>query len=240
MSANCTKDFQITIGSPVLAAYWKFDEAAGTQRADSTINGNDISTTIGSISAVAGKISNAVRIPALDVDPSGAAVATLSFTPVWGGQSITIAGWIRNAGAVIANETQFYFLGNVGMGWRIVLQTINNNEFQAIFVDEFGASVTVNSGVIVAVNTYYFFTIILDIPSLTIGISVDDSAVVTAAILGAPSVPVTNEFNARNQSGATQRDLDELGIWYRKLTAAEITYLFNGNAGRTYPDVPTS
>lgn len=236
MSANCTKDLAITIGDESLVAYWKFDEAAGAQRADSTINGNDLSTLIGAISAVAGKISNAVRLSSVGAP----AIGTLAWIPVWNGQSITIAGWIRqDPGPLLFNSTKYYFSGAVGLEWSLGLEAINNNEYQGLFVDEFGASVPVSSGVIIAAGSFDFVVLQLDIPNLTVGISVNNSAIVTAAIPAAPSVPATNGFNSRNQDASGNRDLDEMGVWYRKLTVAEISSLYNGNVGRTYPDVPS-
>lgn len=234
MSANCTKDFQITVGGS-LVAYWNFDEAAGTTRADSTPNSNTLSQALGTIGSTAGLISNALRL-AFTTAPS----INGTITPTWNGQSITIAGWIRQTpGALLFNSTKYYFSGAVGLEWSLGLDAINNNEYRGVFVDEFGAIVNVASGVVIAAGSFDFVLLQLDIPNLRVGISVNNSAIVTAAIPGAPSVPASNGFNSRNQDASGNRDLDEMGIWYRLLEAFEIASLYNGGAGTTYPAVPT-
>lgn len=240
MSTNCTKDLEITIGGS-LVAYWKFDEAAGTTRADSTPNNNTLSQVLGTIASTAGVISNAVRLTAVPTAPLISGVVS----PTWNGQDITIAGWVRDAGyffSTISNSTHYYFSGAVGLEWALGLEAFNSNEYQVFFLDEFGVFTFVNSGVISAGDVYHFIVLQLNMATLRIGISVNNSAMVTGAITGAPpSVPASNGWQSRNQDATpgASWDFDEMGIWYRLLEPFEISSLYNGGAGTTYPAVPT-
>lgn len=239
MSVTCTKDFQITLADPSLVAFWKLDEASGTTRADSTPNGNTLSAILGAPSSVAGKISNAMRIP------NDGTLMRANLTPVWVNQSVTAAGWIRSSALIVGSESQFSFNGN-SLGaeeWSIYIipkDTGADRNFYAGFFNEVGpVTVEVDSGTIFSLSTFHFFVLELDIPNLTLGISINNSSMVTVAIPAAPVAGVSSGFNSRNTETQNVRDLDELGIWYRKLTSDERAFLYNSGAGRTYPDVPS-
>jgi hypothetical protein len=238
---SCTKDFEIAITDLSLVGFWKFDEVAGNSRADSTANGNTITNIpiLGDFLSTAGKISNALSLD-IDVFLNGPAF-TSSLTPVWNNQSVTIAGWFRetNAGPFINNSTKYRF--SVGGGlWDMGVIAVNNDEFQGYLRNDLGVETDVSSGVIVSSNVYYFIVIQFDYDARTIGISVNDSAMATLAFAGTTTAQPSCGFSARNQANSGSYNYDEFGIWFRKLTPTEITYLYNGGTGRTYPDVPSA
>lgn len=239
MSVNCTKDFALTVTDNSLAAFFRMNEVAGNTRTDSK-NGNVLTNIpiFGDFQSTAGKISSALRLN-IDAFPNGPAFSG-NITPVWDNTSVTIAGWFReaNAFAFIGNNTKYRF--SVGGGlWDMGVIAQNNNEFVGYIRNDVGVEIDIPSGVTVSSNVFYFILIQFDFVGRTIGISVDGSSIVTAGFGGTTTAQVSCGFSARNQGNSGSFDYDEFGIWYRLLTAAEITFLYNSGAGRTYPDVPS-
>jgi hypothetical protein len=85
------------------------------------------------------------------------------------------------------------------------------------------------------VETWYFFAAVYDSAASQIRVSVNDSTPAITAFSG-PVFHGSQALGVLTGAGALSNcAVDELGIWNRALTAAEITTLYNSGAGRTYP-----
>jgi hypothetical protein len=87
--------------------------------------------------------------------------------------------------------------------------------------------------------TWYFLWCEHDASGNTIKISVNDGTKYSAAF----SSGVADSNGSLNIGGYAADGyfdgiIDEFGIWKRKLSDTEITYLYNAGAGRTYPFAP--
>lgn len=70
------------------------------------------------------------------------------------------------------------------------------------------------------------------------GSSVASDAVTTNNVSGANSIPYIGRFNGA--SSPMNGAIDEVGIWNRGITSAEVTSLYNGGTGIQYPFTSSS
>jgi hypothetical protein len=72
-----------------------------------------------------------------------------------------------------------------------------------------------------------------------VNVCANDGAVASTSTSGQAPVTGASDFNiGRRQAGDFYTDglIDQVGIWKRKLTSDEITYLYNSGNGRSYAD----
>lgn len=70
-----------------------------------------------------------------------------------------------------------------------------------------------------------------------IAISVDAGTPVTASFSGGVNSTTTVPYIGRDRSSYSQATYDEISWWRKKLSADEITWLYNGGDGRQYSDL---
>jgi hypothetical protein len=207
-----------------LAAYWKLDETSGT-RFDSV--GTNNLTENGSVGSTLGKIGNA----ATGFSTTDYLVNTSTVGQITGDWTATC--WFRTGSDINTNQ---------GIVCRTTT-TANDVEYLLdIFSNNVRFVLSTSSGIYVAqtpiaTNTTYFVASWYD--GTNINISLNDGAVTSTA---APGIPV-QLFGSELTVGLRLDDsrpflgdwIDEVGIWNRVLTSGEITQLYNGSAGLTYP-----
>lgn len=159
------------------------------------------------------------------------------------GVSFTIAGWFSISSTAVSRTVCKYFnvtnnVVNIEIFFRTdgkveaYFQNTGGTYFEAITASAFDDG---NFHLIVA--TYNHTT-------GDIKVNVDDGAG-TGTAGSSGSKDTTTSLTANNwgqqESGGNQYDgkMDEIGVWSRVLTAGEITELYNGGAGITYPFTPT-
>jgi hypothetical protein len=204
-----------------LVSYWKLDETSGT-RFDS-VGTNNLSDT-GSVGSAIGKQGNAA-----DFDGTNYLSTALDGTTL---TAVSIALWFKADDILTANLEGVLSWARIGKPTDfapfIIIQT--NSGAIRLYADN-GYQVT--SGAL-ANNTWYHVVCTYDgtdwkmyldgglVGTYTGGIGTD--------ITNANTVYVGSGFD-----GQFPGDIDEVGIWDRALAGGEITTLYNGGSGITYP-----
>jgi hypothetical protein len=208
-----------------LVAYWKLDETSGT-RIDSAGSSNLADNNI--VGSTTGKIGNAANFNGTNY---------LSTTSTWApSNSFTISAWIKLNSALKRTI--------VGQDWadtppeiRNFLFRIDNGTLEFFILSGGATSVNLSS---VALNdgNWHFVAAIYDDTASTIKIWADTNTN-TAGSVPTPSFQATTIYVGRRQFLIAPDnfigDIDEVGIWNRALTAAEISILYNSGAGITFP-----
>lgn len=174
-----------------------------------------------------------------------------------GGVTLTQTGTVSSANGHIAHEDVticgWFYLNALGaakiligksdtasaavQAYRVFASAANN--LSAAISDSIVVTTITDGGPLVT-GTWYFFAFVYDASTQTGKLSLNNGAFSTATIaminqsavnlaLGRDSATVgVNYHNGR---------LDSISFWKRELTAAEITYLYNGAAGRIYDEL---
>lgn len=211
-----------------LAAYWKLDEAAGVNRADSV--GSSTAVLNGTVASVTGKVGNGASFNGNAANYLSV-VDNAAINPV--GTSFTVAFWYNLN--VIANQGFISKFGGAG-GNEFIVDYTTTPTLRFLFYGATTVSVTLSitndADSFHAVRAWY------DLPTNTVWLQWDDGTPNSAA---APvgGVNVSNSdlrfgvFDHATRPGNCI--LDEIGFWRRVLTDEEWTeYL----TGITYPFTP--
>ena len=88
-------------------------------------------------------------------------------------------------------------------------------------------------------GTFYMWTIVWDAPNNLVTVYKNASSFATISLSGNESADTTsNNLTLGRQNNATNYTngvVDEVGIWSRALTSAEVTTLYNAGSGNQYP-----
>jgi len=212
-----------------LVAYYSQEDTTGT---DATGRGNTL-TAVNTPTSVLGIVGNGVSYASASSQyQTRADNADLSMGDI----DFTIAGWLKattlpgaaslfgkwhSSGGATPKE---YWVGTVGT-------TL------AFYVSSDGSAQTnINFGTTLATATWYFVVAWHDSVGNTINITANDGTVASASY-SSGVFDGTSPFRL----GAMASDnnyqngiLDEVGVWKRVLSAAEITELYNAGSGRDY------
>ena len=217
---NVKRDESTLLGG--LLAYWKLDTASWL---DSSGNGNTL-TANGGVSVVSGKINNCANF---DGDVDNSVFMWLSRTNFFDFNSgnFSISQWV-------------YFEGS--------------SYFQSLFSTRVDGAATSNSFSVVADSSnilgfydgeftgdlytfsssnWYHLTTVRD--GSTINFYVDGSFVASVAKSSPYELTSIAMGGHLNGEEPLNGRIDEVGVWNRALTGAEITSLYNAGAGNTYP-----
>lgn len=222
-------------GTGTLAGYWKLGDGGPTW-VDST--GTTDLTENGTITAVTGKVENAADFESSDGADylSGGDTAALEFA----GSDFTIAGWVNVENIAIRTIVAKY--NTTGNQREYALRfnnTPNPDVFQFIVSNDGTATNILSASTHGAPSTgSWYFVVAYHDNGTEIGISVNDGAFDTAAhTTGVFAGSATFCIGAWDTGNYWDGQIDEVGIWNRLLTAAEITWLYNSGNGRTYEDL---
>lgn len=216
-----------------LIAFWKLEEASGN-RVDSTGNTKTL-TPSGAPGNQAGKIGNAVAFVKtssqylLRADETAFRMFRKTAS-VYDQAGSTVAGWINLVDitftVVIAAKEGFdisYFSG----GWHFRV-------FNAVPATIADASVVISP----TFGTWYFICARWD-GGTGIDLSINNGTRGTASIVGTPNPGDATEFHlgvgAVSDTAFTNGAQDAWGIWNRRLSDAEVAYLYNNGTGRELP-----
>lgn len=210
-----------------LLAYYTLDEPGGV-RADSSSKNNYLNP-VGSVFNTTGKKgSAATNFSNLNYLVSSA--ATLNASQNW-----TIAFW-ANATSFSGNSGYPLVMGETGGDNRWFLYYEQSTSRYIFETQPTGNGLKYNVVITYSnanVNTWHFIVMTYTAATRTKSISINNGTPVT----GTHPVAADNSGNTTIIGDRWGGHLDEIGIWQRVLSSAEITYLYNGGAGRTYIDL---
>jgi hypothetical protein len=232
-----------------LVAYWNLDETSGNR-----VNafGTGDLTELGSVSYRAGKIGNAATF-GTGATNIGLSTASLAMPDTTNG--LTISMWLRrdmNASATSGYWLSGFDLADVshipfgvlqfsqgGSYKRLRMYVEDTTGVQATIMDN---SILSNMGQYQHVVAYYNPNTPVDhgvlgywldaLPRLQTGEGESRTAV--------PQLKASTRFALGNAPGTTSSgswpgSIDEVGVWNRMLTQAEVDALYNQSIGLTYP-----
>lgn len=198
-----------------LANYWKFDESSGNA-VDSTGNANAINN--GSVTYGPGKINNgAVISNGANYTTSTANISTNSFS---------FSVWLF---PTTENVQQNTIVRNAGGGTGVIFRIDNGAGHILAFA---GGTTLITSNYSLPLNTWthVVWTASPSGSIIYINGTVDNTSANVATI-------DTSNMNIGLGGGGEyfQGTIDELGLWSRTLTQAEVTQLYNSGNGLQYP-----
>lgn len=213
-----------------IVSYWKFDESSGN--ASDSVGSLTLTNT--SVTYDAGKINNGA-------DCGTGVSSNVGFvggTPVWnmgGSTAKSIAFWFKPN----ANATAFA---------RIIdfrRSATSSGEFTMSYYDDTGYKLagylngnTFSYTVTLTVDTWYFIAVTCD-ASNNVKVYIDASQVTTGTWGTAGSGSNHTQINGANGSisggFSGPFSFDEMGVWNKELSGAEVTELYNSGTGKQYP-----
>lgn len=201
-----------------LLAYYKFDGNSNTSVGSN--NGTDTSITYS-----AGKISDGADFNGTSSNIKLAVETTMT-------TSFTIAGWVKTD---VNNAYKgIYYSGENTNAWALFMQNTGKIELLENNLAEYVGATVLSTG------TWYHVALVKSTDSGTnLTIYVNGASDGTASC-GSVQTPTTFAyFGIKRESGVNSNFwdgmLDEFGLWDRALSGAEISELYNGGAGLTYP-----
>ncbi len=217
-----------------LAAYWKLEESSGVRH--DSIGSSSLSDAYGNVAQGAGKVNNAASFGG-----SGVLYANDGSALIVAGSSFTLAGWVKlNAktsdGSIAgrwgtSGAEYLIFYRSSADRFECDLNGYYNNGAGSVFADNFGSPQT---------GMWYFVACWYDTTNGMMGISVNGSANTKAYSGGVPYTGETFRVGCMGAGHCLTGGVDELGLWDRVLSAAELsvlqggcTYLFNGCGAAT-------
>jgi hypothetical protein len=217
--------------------YWAFEETGSPDRyVDLTQNGDDLLN--GGFASVSGIIGNAAG-GAPPTGPRGFFLRNLNgfnATPEARSDSVTAFGWSKFS-LPLRHEVVALGLHNSvgGIPFNIILRGASGGEF-ILITDTSTPVPTAIPG------DWFFWSIIYEsiTPSYTVQIN-DDSPITVSSSYSAPVYGVNFIVAPSDYTGDTAdgQFADESGVVFRKLTADERNFAYNGGAGRTWPEIST-
>lgn len=207
-------------GAP--ASYWALGEASGNARED-TAGALDLSES-GATASAAGKIGDAV------VFDGTTHLLNATLAPAG---NFSFAGWF-NTDAIGANQTVLSRWNETG-GNRSFWLLLNDAGGLYFFVSSDGSATEVvfNANGLTA-NAWHFFAVTYDGAALKM--YVDADPVEQTAYAGGTYAAAGNFLvgNGDNPSAPFTGLVDELAYFTAALTAANVAFLYNSGAGRTW------
>jgi hypothetical protein len=222
-----------------IVAYWKLDESSG-DASDATGNGNTLTNT--NVTYNAGIINNGATFSSITNTLLHADNASLSITG-----AMTINVWFKFAHAtptqaynVLVNK---YTAAGSQRSYQFYLTYSGGAYYMSWYVSANGASAGGLDYLMSNMGTgWHMYTVSLT-PSTNMKFYLDGTLLNTYTT----SIPSgiydgTAIFYVGNNvpDGFADGTIDELGLWSRALTDAEVTSLYNSGAGLAYPLSPAS
>lgn len=219
-----------------LISFWELEEATNATRLDSvTVTGNNLTSNAG-VTQQVGIVGNAAGFA---LTSSQYLSRTSNSTLQFGNKDWTVCAWAY-LNSLPASDMQVVSKQQSGAGeYSMVWKPAGPRFLLDIKAGSGTYVLSLASSVIVTTATWYMVVTSFTAATGIGSISVNDGVVDTAAKTGNPGVDNTLFcIGARATPGEFFNGrIDQVGKWNRVLTAAEITYLYNGGAGRSYAEI---
>jgi Concanavalin A-like lectin/glucanases superfamily/Right handed beta helix region len=218
-------------------AYWKMEEVGSAATRVDSVGGLGLAVAAGSVPSRTGKISNGPDFPGVTTNglvyPADAGHAAIELGDIdW-----TISLWVYFDTLTLQYHTMTSCRTGSGYEWDVYLNNYGG-PISFYFVKAAGGTMNLTSFVTPVVNTWYFVVCQYDSVNDLAKIYVDGTFK-NQVSSSAPVVTTTSYLHvgidSTDSSSPIDGCVDEFGIWKRLLSDSEITTLYNGGAGLTYP-----
>ncbi len=212
-----------------LVGYWRLDEASGS-RADNSGNANTL-TDNNTVTSTTGQVGTAATFTRANSERLSRADQASFETAA---ASWTACGWARFTtlpGLIMGLVSKWNAVGTIG--YRLHLDT--GSKPSVVSNPDGGAGITATWGSALSTATWYFIAGGYDAGTQKVWVSVNAGTPVSSSAAAQTLPDGTHEFQlgAVDSAGHLNGDMDEWGFWNgRVLTAAELTYIYNGGTGR--------
>jgi hypothetical protein len=218
-----------------LVAYWKLDETSGT-RFDSVSTNN--LTDDGGVGFATGKVGNAALFDTSNQALDGGNVLAFERT-----DAFSVFAWVYLTDTSGAREVIGKINPTGQRGWEM---RVDNSNLSLFIANVWGTNAigVQHTGTSISANTWYQIGFTYDGSSSASGVKlyINGVAVVvdtilrdilTATIVSTASLFIGARFSTFAAQFAGR--IDETGVWSRVLPDGEISGLYNGSSGLTYP-----
>jgi hypothetical protein len=216
-----------------LVAYWQLEEGDGLPRLD-VADGNDLTQTNG-VTQEVGKINFGAGLDGVDQYLSSTSESLC--LPSVAIPEFTMAGWAKlatNAG----NQILLSRYATVGDHRSWILWTAPTNTIVVLWSANGISTTTSNAITIPAAGSFFFFA--MRVTDTDIDLFVNDTTIntditATGPLYKTPVPPLGVGARVTPPGFFLEGVMDEIGAWKRPLSDDEITTLYNGGSGITYP-----
>jgi len=220
-----------------LVAYWNLDQADGEVKVDS-FSTNHLYDYSGTIDASNGKIRMASYF--MTNESEGLVLTNGNFT-FTGQQSFSVAGWFN-----IQRTTdwqQVISRSGYNREWQVQVRSAATNLQFFVMTNsvdpEAGNGILVDGKYVITSNEWHSFAAVCDAEGDKLYLYCDGKTTQSANFAFDSYCVDTGVLTVGQQYNSSTRrfdgSIDELGVWNRALTAAEIEVLRNNGIAMTYP-----
>lgn len=220
-----------------IVSYWKMDEASGN-RADSVGSNTLTANGTGGVGSAAGKINDAADIESADDDYLSITDAAQTGLDILG--NFTLSVWMKPESLSGAVSPGIVTKLTAGTGYAFVLDWSSAPAWKPTWVRE-DSSTPLQGASAPSVGNWIHYVWTFD--------GTDLRLYTNGALDGGPAAYTSHSDSGANfnigrsvlySSRKYDGLIDEVGVWSRAITAAEVTSLYNSGAGLTYPFTTSS
>jgi len=218
-----------------MVAYWKLEEASGT-RVDAHTGGHDL-TALNSPGRAAAKIDYGVDFGGYLANQNLSSADAELKLPNAGDSDFTVAGWASLADKT-ANRAIASRWDTADFSWSLIYEAAGNR-----FFGLYGADGTNTTAVIVAEDPaqdeQFFWCVRVNDAGITVRINTTEQTGSNGSFLpihhGSAPFVLGSILNGGAPNTEHDGTVDEVGVWAKRLTDAEVDQLYNSGDGLQYP-----
>lgn len=219
-----------------LMGYWSADEASGNLL-DSHFS-NHLTETSGTIASTTGRVSNARDF---ELGDSEEFVLTDNADVSMCDCDFSIAFWVKLETDTTVQAFVSKYTG-ANLEYQVYYDGAGTNTFKAYISSgaSFANLTLVNEGnIYTADGNWRFIVVRHDATANTWDIGIDGDTTPTSTSYSSGAWDSTSALHIGSNIDLQYVDglMDEVAIWKRKLTTAEVTWLYNSGSGRSYADL---
>lgn len=208
-----------------LKAYYSFSNPSNL--GIDSLGNHNMNVTNGTPTATTGKIGGGLGLSALNTnlqENSDSSDLQINISKT----GFTVTCWLNIQGS--ANNTRF--ITKDSQSWFFVLDTSGN-----IWFSVYGGFTHVATAVVSkpSQNAWHFYAMWYDTTAQTVNIQIDNGTINSTSVSFTPIEGGPGNLIFGDLFNTTNISLDEIGIWQCKVPAADLTALYNGGNGLTYP-----
>jgi hypothetical protein len=226
-----------------VVSYWKFDETSGSSAADATGGGSVGTLQASTAFNVGGKINYGILSNAASsVGVNLGTIASLDLSSY----PLSVAGWFKTSRASsVPNSEMIIFTSTKTSSpysqytlSMVMDGTANAGKVIARYRDSSGNDYAAMSGTAFNDNSYHYAVLTIS-GSGAMKLYVDNAVAATTAASGSLFTGTKKSVIGINWDVSTNGPwygyLDEIAVWNRELSAAEVSSLYNAGRGLQYP-----